>query len=91
MRRDKAPVVELLWNLSPTAHDHYPLNHGLSQEESFANADLYPAGVPIRLGLGDFISGFLRDFSHCVNSQDLRRRDGRGELEELLDVLEENL
>jgi hypothetical protein len=90
-RPDCRSAVDLILRLPGSARDHYPLKTGLSQGEIDAAGNMYPAGTPIAVKMGDFLSDFLSDFGSHVEAHELRRRDGVNELDELLDLLEENL
>jgi hypothetical protein len=88
-RTDKAAAVELVVSLTGPARDHYPMKRGLSAKDQATG--LYPSQTPVEVGLDDFIADFLADFSHTVTGRGLRERDHDGDLERLLDLLEENL
>jgi hypothetical protein len=88
---DRREAITFVTSLSVPARDHYPLKYGLHQAELSEAGSMYPSGTPVGLRVGDFISDFLSDHSIRVEAEQLRRRDGVLELEEILDLLEENL
>jgi hypothetical protein len=83
--------VALITSLAPPARDHYPMKGGLDAQELEETGALYPAGTALGHKLGDFIVDFLANFSHVVTARDLQWRDGVGELDQILDTVEENL
>lgn len=91
VRRDRSAAVELVASLQSPARDHYPLKTGLTPEELVATGTMYPSGIDLGVALGDFIMDFMTSFGHDVDKNELRKRDGASELDELLDLLEENL
>jgi hypothetical protein len=91
IRRDRSSAVELVASLQSPARDHYPLKTGLTSEELAATGNMYPSGIDLGVNLGDFITDFMTSFGHDVDQNELRKRDGENELDDLLDLLEENL
>jgi hypothetical protein len=90
-RADRREVVELITGLSGAARDHYPMKKGLRASEVNSVTPQYDAGIDLERGLGDFTDDLLSNFQYSITAPDLKGRDGRGELEELLDKLERNL
>lgn len=89
-RADKNYAVSHIVSLTGRARDYYPMKTGLSGA-ALAADDVFPADSPIGVGLGDFMVDFLNSFSHVVEAGQLRRRDGNGELDSFLRLLEEDL
>lgn len=89
-RRDAAPAVRHLEGLDRAQRDHYPLKSGLKSSD-IGPSSIFPDDSPTELQVGDFMRDFLSSFTHVVDARELLARDGCGELELLLDLLEENL
>lgn len=89
-RADKRYAVSYILTLTGPARDYYPMKAGLNGA-TLATSELFPADSPVGVGLGDFIVDFLDSFSHVVEAGHLRRRDGNGELDSFLCLIEENL
>jgi hypothetical protein len=87
-RRDRVDAALQIVSLSGAARDHYPIKYGLTEADAL---ELYPSGVELRLGLGDFMQDFLSNHYHSVSRHELKARDGEGELDEFLSTLERNL
>jgi hypothetical protein len=72
------------------ARDHYPMKSGLERSSDELESGLY-SGCDLRAGLGDFMADLIANFYYSITANELRGRDGCGELDSLLDELEENL
>jgi hypothetical protein len=90
-RVDRQWAVQKITSLPPPARDHYPMKDGLTDSDIEHSKGLYPEGFPRNLKLGDFMHDFLDNFSYTLENFSLRQRDGVGELDLLLDALEQNL
>ncbi len=91
-RPDARDAVEYIMGLERAAHDHYPMKSGLTDPElSLAQIGaLYGQAPSLDLGLGNFIMDFIANFAGYTSPKHLEKRDGVGELMELLDMLEGN-
>ncbi|WP_370968958.1 hypothetical protein [Amycolatopsis sp. cg9] len=89
-RVDRRPAGLMITSLGREARDHYPMKEGLSGGE-IAVSKIYPANTMVKLGLGDFVLDLLNNFYHTIEVHDLHYRDGKNELNGLLDTLEGNL
>jgi len=90
-RPNYATAIRFIISLTGPARDYYPMKEGLKEAEMDATGNMYPPDTPPGLKIGDFIIDFMSDMGPLVDSNELRQRDGRNELEEFLDLLEENL
>jgi hypothetical protein len=88
LRRDRQAAVLQILHLSVDARDYYPMKEGLSAGQASA---IYPTGMELGLGLGDFIMDLITNLNHTIDGAGLRSRDGIGELEVFLEKLEINL
>jgi hypothetical protein len=84
-------AVQHVTHLSGPPRDHYPLKTGLTAEELAETDTFYPASTSIGLGLGDFIVDFISTAGTDLEPRELRSRDGAGEFDAILDLLERNL
>jgi len=93
VRRDRTESVAVITGLDVPARNHYPMKAGLPAQvdESREDETLYPAGTPREFGLGDFVDDFLEVSGRNVTRSDLRSRDVSGDLDRLLDLVEENI
>lgn len=89
-RTDRRPAVEYIVSLTHVQRDHYPMKDGLRASHTDAGS-VFATNSRLGIGLGDFIGDFLSTFSHTVTSDGLSKRDGKAELNQFLDTLEENL
>jgi len=90
-RPNHATAIRFITSLTGPARDHYPMKVGLKEAEIDATGNMYPRDTPLGLKVGDFIIDFMNDMGPLVDASELRERDGRNELEDFLDLLEENL
>ena len=90
-RKDRKAAAELVSSLPRHARDHYPMKSGLSEHDLVEGSSIYPPHLPLSIGLGDFVVDLLTHFGHSVYAGDLLDRDGEGELNGLLDLVEENI
>lgn len=88
-RADRMSAVRRIIALSGPARDHYPMKSGLASSDA-SEPGLY-SQFDLRVGLGDFMADLIENFYHSMTPNELRRRDGCGELDALLDELEKNL
>lgn len=89
-RTGPTPEAALIVGLRPPGRDHYPIKSGLKPAELAEQGHQYP-GVGPGTGLGDFLAALLSQQRHLVDERGLRQRDADGELEDLLDLIEEHL
>jgi len=90
-RPNYAAAIRFIVSLTGPARDHYPMKEGLKESELEATGSMYPPSTPLGLKIGDFIIDFINDMTPLVDSSELRQRDGKNELEDFLNLLEENL
>jgi hypothetical protein len=89
-RRHLLAAVQTITSLPTPARDHYPMKDGLKDKDRLDG--LYPDDLPSDLGLGDrFMRDLLTHYSYMIEARELRIRDGAGELDDLLRLLEDNL
>lgn len=89
-RADRAHIVKTIVSLQGSARDFYPIKKGLDPKD-IDELDIYEPGTPIGHGLGDFAGDLMSNFHHEIRAEALKGRDGIGELEALLDTIEEHL
>lgn len=90
-RPDHEAAIRFITSLGAPARDHYPMKKGLSDTEIDATGNMYPPGTPTGLKMGDFIIDFIDHIGQGVEASELKKRDGVGELDRFLSLLEENL
>ncbi len=92
-RRKTGPAAEaaLVVSLPRPGRDHYPIKSGLKLAELAEQQHQYPGVTASDIGLGDFLATLLSQHRHLVSDYGLRQRDGDGELDDLLDLIEEHL
>jgi hypothetical protein len=83
-------TAQLIVGLTSIERDHYPMKRGL-EERDLQPQGIFHSSLDLGVGMGDFVVDLIRNFGHMVDSGGLKVRDGKGELEELLDIIEGNV